>query len=306
MKQFDISRRRFAQIAGTVAAARLPLHGADAMTAQSVAQRIQSALGGEWPATGLDGFKAGDSNAAVKGIATTAMATMAVLKEASRTGANLVISYEPTFFGRQEAPSSPEPAGRGPGRGPGGIAADDPVYKAKKEFIEKNGLVVFRLHDHWQSRKENDMTTALAESLGWAKNRIKPDDIVYEIPSASAEDIVALIRKKLNLRGGLRAVGNRKAVVRRVMLYPGAMAPPIMWQRYSEVDLIVAGEVREWENTHYAADIFTVGENRGLVTVGRVASEDPGMRACAAWLKTVVKEAPVRWISAGDLYWRAT
>ena len=64
-------------------------------------------------------------------------------------------------------------------------------------------------------------------------------------------------------------------------------------------DLIVAGEVREWENTHYAADIFTVGEKRGLVTIGRVASEDPGMRVCAAWLKTVVNEIPVHWIYAG-------
>ena len=68
---------------------------------------------------------------------------------------------------------------------------------------------------------------------------------------------------------------------------------------------IVTGEVREWENTHYAADLFTAGEKRGLVTVGRVASEDPGMRACAAWLKTIVKEVPSQWIATGDLYWRA-
>ncbi len=68
---------------------------------------------------------------------------------------------------------------------------------------------------------------------------------------------------------------------------------------------MIAGEVREWENTYYAADIFSAGEKRGLVTVGRVVSEDPGMRACAAWLKAVVKEVPAQWISAGDLYWRA-
>jgi hypothetical protein len=63
--------------------------------------------------------------------------------------------------------------------------------------------------------------------------------------------------------------------------------------------------VREWENTHYAADIYTAGEKRNLVTIGRVVSEDPGMGACAEWLKTVVKEVPARWIPAGDLYWRA-
>jgi putative NIF3 family GTP cyclohydrolase 1 type 2 len=307
MKRMDISRRQFAQIAGTAAAAQLPLGAASALTAQAIAQRVQSVLGGDWPATGLDGFKAGDPSTPVRGIATTAMATIDVLKRASKAGSNLIFTYEPTFFGRQDGPPPAAPAGangRGPGRG-AGIAVDDPVYKAKKEFIEKNRLVVFRLHDRWQSRKESDMVTGLAGSLGWSKYRTKSDDIIYEIPPATTGDVVALIRNKLNIRGGLRAVGDPKASVRRVMLYPGVMTAAIMWQRYSEADLIVTGEVREWENTHYAVDLFTAGEKRGLVTIGRVVSEDPGMRACAVWLKTIVKEVPSQWIAAGDLYWRA-
>jgi putative NIF3 family GTP cyclohydrolase 1 type 2 len=84
--------------------------------------------------------------------------------------------------------------------------------------------------------------------------------------------------------------------MRRALLFPGSMTPAMMWQRYSEVDMIVAGEVREWENTHYAADIFTAGEKRALVTIGRAVSEDPGMRACAEWVKTIVKEVPAKWI----------
>jgi putative NIF3 family GTP cyclohydrolase 1 type 2 len=274
-----MNRRQFTLLAGTAA---LPLRGAVAPTAQDVIKRIQTSLGAEWPASGPDGFKAGDPNTPVKGIATTAMATVDVLRQASKAGFNLVITYEPTFFGRQES-----------------AAPNDPVYKAKKEFIEKNGLVVFRL------RKDNDMVTGLADSLGWSKYRVKPDDVLYDIPASTAEDTVALIRTKLNLRGGLRAVGDRTARVRRVMLHPGAMTPALMWQRYSECDLLIAGEVREWENTHYAADIYTAGEKRGLVTIGRVVSEDPGMRACADWLKTVVREVPARWIGVGDLYWRA-
>lgn len=280
-----MNRRRFTVLAG---AAAIPLRGAAAPTAQEVVQRIQTALGGEWPATGPDGFKAGDPSTPIKGIATTAMATVDVLKQASKAGMNLVLTYEPTFFGRQERP-----------------AQDDPVYQAKREFIEKNGLVVFRLRDHWESRKENHMVTGLADSLGWTKYRVRPDDVLYDIPAATAEETVGLIRSKLNLRGGLRAVGDRGARVRRVMLHPGAMTPAVMWQRYAEADLLVAGEVREWENTFYAADIYTAGEKRGLVTIGRVVSEDPGMRACADWLKTVVPEVPAKWISVGDLYWRA-
>jgi len=309
MKHTHISRRRFAQmgatmgatVAGAASLVPLDLPGAEPLTVEAVIRRIQTELGGDWPATGPDGFKAGDPSTVVKGIATTAMATLDVLKQAVRANTNLVLTYEPTFYSRADgrAPAAPPPGGA-PGRGPAGFGADDPVVKAKRKYIEKNGLVVFRLRDHWQARKQNDMVTGLAGALGWSAHRVKDEDV----PSATAEATVALIRSKLNLRGGLRVVGDRKAIIRRVLLVPGSMPPAPMWQRYSEVDMIVAGEVREWENTHYAADMFAAGEKRALVTTGRVVSEEPGMRLCADWLKTVVKEVPARWIGVGDPYWR--
>jgi putative NIF3 family GTP cyclohydrolase 1 type 2 len=271
--------------------------GAEALTAEAVISRIQAQLGADWPAAGPDGLKAGDPATVVKGIATTAMATLDVLKAAVKANANLIVTYEPTFYGRADGRAPAAPPG---GRGGFGVSADDPVLKGKREFIEKNGLVVFRLRDHWQARKENDMVTALAGALGWSNG----SDGVYTIPAATAQETVDLIRKRLNLRGGLRGVGDRKATIRRVLVHPGSMTPAVMWQRYSDVDMAVVGEVREWENTFYAADIFTAGEKRALVTIGRVVSEDPGVRACADWLKTVVKEVPSRWIAAGDPYWR--
>jgi putative NIF3 family GTP cyclohydrolase 1 type 2 len=214
------------------------------------------------------------------------MATMDVLKQAVKANTNLVLTYEPTFYSRADKP------------------VDDPISKAKRDFIEKNSLIVFRLRDHWQARKENDMVAGLAAALGWSSHRVKNDDALCDIPPAAAEAIVASIRSKLNLRAGLRTVGDRKATIHRVLLFPGSMTPATMWQRYSEVDMIITGEVREWENTHYAADMFTAGEKRVLVTTGRVVSEDPGMSLCAEWLKSVIKEVPAKWIGVGDPYWR--
>jgi hypothetical protein len=130
--------------------------------------------------------------------------------------------------------------------------------------------------------------------------------MMFDIPSATAEQTVALIRKNLNLRGGLRAVGDPQAKVRRVMLYPGMMTPDVMIKYFGQVDMLIAGEVREWECTTYAGDMNSAGEKRSLVTIGRVASEDPGMRACAAWLKTFVKGVPIQWVSSGDPFWRAS
>ncbi len=306
MRTGFISRRRFALVAGSVASAHTlaaqEAGAAKTLTATAAVERIVNALGGDKIPAGADGFKAGDPALRVHGIATTAMATMDVLRSAVKAGANLVITHEPTFFGRPDGPPAAAVAGGRGGRG--GVAANDPVYVAKREFIEKNGLIVYRLRDRWLAAKQDTMTTALAETLGWTR-RVKPDDVLYDIAPATYEETVGQIRTKLKLVGGLRAVGDRKAVVRRVLLHPGVAATNTFWTRYSEADLIVAGEVREWENTHFFADLFTAGEKHGLVTVGRTLSEDPGMRACAAWLKTIVPEAPARWIAAGDPYWRA-
>lgn len=286
-------------MAATLTAARGPLAAAAGPTAQAIGAQIRERLGGEWPETGLDGFKAGNPESEVRGIATTSMATMEVLRQAVKAGVNLIVTHEPTFFGIRDGVAPP--AGF---RGPLGVAADDPVYKAKKEYIEKHNLVVFRLHDHWQKRKENDLAAGLAEALGWSARRVPGDVAMYDISAVTLEDAVAMMKKKLTLRGGLRAVGNPKQKIQRVMLHPGLMNVATMWKYFDKVDLLVAGEVREWECTFYAADMKTAGEKHSLVTLGRVASEDPGMRACAAWLKTFVK-VPVQWIGSGDPYWRA-
>ena len=287
-----ISRRRFALLAGT---APLGILHAAPLTAQDIVRRIQTELGGDWPSTGPDGFKAGDPSIPVTGIATTAMATLDVLKQAVKANANLILTCEPTFYGRADGQLQPQPVR--------GFSPGDPVLTAKRGFIDKNRLAVFRLRDHWQARRQEKMLTALAAALGWSQ-RARSDDALYQIPAATAEETVAAIRRRLNLRAGLRAVGDRHATIRRVLLHPGEMNTALMWRRYTDVDMIVAGEVREWEDTFYAADIFTAGEKRALVTIGRVVSEDPGMRACAEWLNTVVPEIPARWIGVGDPYWR--
>jgi hypothetical protein len=54
--------------------------------------RIRGEPGGDWPETGPDGFKAGNTSTVVMGITSTAMATLDVLKQASEANANLVLT----------------------------------------------------------------------------------------------------------------------------------------------------------------------------------------------------------------------
>src|ERR1043166_8264128 len=131
MNPNNTSRREFALVTGGVAAGRLALPAATRLDARDIVQQIRMKLGGDWPETGLDGFKAGNPDTEVRGVATTAMATVEVLRRAAKAGLNLILTYEPTFFGvRDEASSAPSAPG-GRGRGPAPIASNDPVYLAK-------------------------------------------------------------------------------------------------------------------------------------------------------------------------------
>ena len=49
---------------------------------------------------------------------------------------------------------------------------------------------------------------------------------------------------------------------------------------------------------------MNAGIGKGLILVGRSLSEDAGMRVCAEWLRPIVRDVPIRWMPAGDPYWR--
>jgi hypothetical protein len=99
-------------------------------------------------------------------------------------------------------------------------------------------------------------------------------------------------------------MGEPTRSVRRIGLLPGTTPIQSALQMLPDVDVIIAGEVREWESVEYVRDKVFSGAGKGLILVGRVVSEEPGMAVCADWLKTLVPEVPVRHISAGDPYWR--
>ena len=58
------------------------------------------------------------------------------------------------------------------------------------------------------------------------------------------------------------------------------------------------------QSATYAQDVAFAGLKRGFISIGRVVNEAPGMQVCADWLKTIVAEVPVRFIAAGDPFWR--
>jgi putative NIF3 family GTP cyclohydrolase 1 type 2 len=284
----ELSRRRFARLAGTAALAGPHLHGQQApLTAQQVADRVQKSVGIPWRPDSLDTIKAGDPATVITAIATTAMATMDVLTRAAKDKANLVVTMEPAFFGRLDAALS-----------------GDPVYAAKQDFIQKRGLVIWRFNDHWRARKPDPMAPGLAQTLAWTKYQIADDPARYVLPATSLGALAGDLAKRLNARAGIRVVGDPQTTVRRVGLLPGASTLSATMKILPECDVVIAGETREWESVEYAQDTVAAGQKKGFIMLGHVLSEEPGMKLCADWLKSLVPEVSVRWLPVGDPYWR--
>jgi len=178
------------------------------LTSQELVARIKQNIGLEWKAETVDGFKAGDPGTVITGVVTTAMATLDLLKRAVKSRANLVITCEPTFYGRADSPAPPAGRGGAPGSTPP-ASADDPVFAAKDAFIRTNGLVVWRFSDHWRARKPDPFAEGLLEALGF---RPGEDVTRTSIPATSLGDLASNVKKKLGLRGGMRIVGDPHAV----------------------------------------------------------------------------------------------
>jgi hypothetical protein len=312
----QISRREFVVVAATGATlAPLGLYArpAAAITAQEVIDRIKKHVGVEWTTETVDTFKAGDPATIVKGIVSTSMATMDVLRQAVKARANLVVTCEPTFYARADSATPPARRGGGaPGDGGRGGAiagavgggGTDPVFSAKNDFINRHNLVVWRFSDHWRRRRPDPFAQGLTDAFGWSRFTAADDPTRVSSPAMTLDALASSLKKKLNARGGIRVVGDPAIKVQSIGLLPGTTPLQASLTTLPNVDVIVAGEVREWESVEYARDAVTGGQPKGLALLGRILSEEPGMNVCARWLRTIVPELPTTWIPVGDPYWR--
>ena len=202
-------------------------------------------------------------------------------------------------------PQSVVPSGRAAGGAtPATPPSADPVYAGKNDFIARHNLVVFRLNQHWNQRKPDPRAQGLAAAMGWTTYKLGDDLLHYDVPAVSLDRLASQLKKALGTRGGIRAIGDPATSVRRIGLLPGYTLIQASIAMSATVDVIVAGEVQEWESATYAQDVAFAGIKKGFISIGRVVNEAPGMQVCADWLKTIVPEVPVRFISAGDPYWR--
>jgi putative NIF3 family GTP cyclohydrolase 1 type 2 len=259
-------------------------------TAREVVAAIQEHVGVPWKTETVDTFKAGNPETRVTGVAVTMMATLDVLQRAAAKGQNLIITHEPMFYNHLDRPE--------------GMDENDAVWKEKRTFIEKNGLVIWRFHDHWHMRKPDGILAGMVKALGWEKYQSTENPHLFAMPETTLEKLAADVAKRLETPV-LRVVGNPEMRVTKLALSPGAAGFERETRALSmeNVEVLLVGETREWETVEYAADAATEGRRKALIVIGHVPSEQAGMEECARWLKTFVKDVPIEFVATKQPFW---
>ena len=259
------------------------------LTAAEAIARIQKHYAATLPANTVDTIKVGDPSTPVTGIATTFLDTMDVLREADRRGLNLVISHEPTFYNHLDDPA---------------FFADDPVYREKLAFIQQHHMVVFRFHDQMHEVSPDPVAMGLVRALGWQSYMDSGSPWQLTIPPTTLLALSRDVARKLNAPT-LRVVGNPSLPITHVALLPGAAGSQkqILALRSDEVDVLLAGEVPEWETVEYVRDASAQGRHKALILLGHAVSEEAGMKQCAEDLRALFPNVKVQFVPAGQPTW---
>lgn len=259
------------------------------LSASEVVDRIKAHVGVPWKTETVDQLVGGAPDTQVTGIATTMMATLDVLKRAAGAGFNMVITHETPFYLHQDKTAD---------------LANDPTLQYKLDFLRDHKMAVFHFHDHWHARKPDGIATGMAQELGWTGHADPQDPRRFTFADVSLEQIADHIKTKLGA-STMRVIGNRKLRVKSALASWGYVSrmPGIEQFRQPGLNLLIGGETREWELVEYVQDAIEKGDQKALILIGHIASEQAGMKFCAEWLRGFVTEAPVRFIAAAEPFW---
>ena len=259
------------------------------LTAREVIEKIKKNVTCDWATETVDTFKAGNPDQKVTGIVTTFIVTMDVLKKAKNLNCNLIITHEPTFYNHLDETSDLQ---------------DDPVYQAKIKFINDNGLIIFRFHDHIHRTNPDGIMEGMLEKLNWKHHVVNVHPMILEFEKMYVGDLAKELKTCFD-KSAIRVIGNPNASFTHVAFAPGAPGyeAHISLLERDDVDVLVGGEVPEWESINNVGDAVGAGMNKSMILLGHVNSEEAGMKYCAQWLGEFIKNIPIYFIPAGDPFY---
>ena len=286
-----ITRREFGRWAGGALAAGTGMAGtpAQAQATITIAQavdRIKAKLAAEgvaWRASNFDGYKTGDPNQTLTGIASCFQPTFDVLRRAAAAKRNLVVSHESCFWDGFDPPE---------------VVKDDPVAKAKIRFVAEHQMAVWRTHDHWHAYRPEPMGLALARKLGWSaywKDDVRPR--YFAIPEMSLSEVALHVQRRLGTQNAV-VVGDPSLRVKTIGDCAHILSSVLGALRNN--DAVLVGETPQHDTFEYVRDAMSLGQKKGIVMISHEGLEEWGMQWFAEWLRPAIPEVPVEWISSGD------
>lgn len=260
------------------------------LTVQNVIDIIMKDLGGVIASGSVDTIKAGKPDTVVTGIVCTMFATIDIIAQAKKLGANFIIAHEPSFYNHTDSKE---------------YVKKNDVLTGKLSVLEKNGIVVWRFHDYCHQIRPEPMSYGIAKRAGWTQY-YKQGERTIEIPSMKLSALGDHLKKSLDIKM-LRIIGDLNQDCRKLALLPGASGGQSHLNAVEEnnPDVLIVGEVHEWETAEYIRDRNMEGKKTALIILGHSVSEEPGMEVVTEWLAPKVPGIKVTHLASGDPFvWR--
>lgn len=263
-----------------------PVPAGAEMTIRQAIDRIVADIPGAPFAETVDTVKSGNPEQPLKGIVTTMFATDEVITGTIRQGANFIIAHEPTFYNHADETD---------------WLVGDKVYDYKKALLESHGIVVWRFHDYWHSFRPDGILMGVLTAMGWDKYYNAGAPEIVTVPEITLGEIVAMAKKAMGI-DKMKMIGDLSAKCQRIVVLPGASGGrrQISVLRKYQPDLLICGELNEWETSEYVRDARYQGQKVSLLVLGHAVSEEPGMEALVPWLNARLPGVPVKHIASGD------
>lgn len=233
----------------------------------------------------VDTLKSGSPDMIVTGIVTTMFATIAVIEQTAKLGANFIIAHEPTFYNHTDNPD---------------WVKDNAIVKKKQALLAKYKITVWRFHDYIHTIKPDLVAYGTAKKLGWMQY-FKTGKYDVTVPAMSLKALIAHLKKSLGIQH-LRYIGDLDQQCSHIALLPGAPGGQrqVAFAETEKPDVMVVGELSEWETAEYIRDQRLLGGKMSLVILGHQFSEDPGMAYLVDWLKPLLPGMKVMHIAPVD------
>ena len=243
--------------------------------------------GATTPERTCDTVKSGGEDRELHKVAVTMFATVDLVKEVSEWGADMLIVHEPTYYDHLEN------------------MAKTPVTDAKREFIEKSGLVIYRYHDHMHTKPNDEITEGEVHYLG-LKGKIEKTPyyasyIMTLDEPISALDIAKLMESELGIKH-VKIAGARECKAKCIALCFGTPGGVFNLLCDEKIDMLLVGEACEWQVAEYARDAAALGFNKSLIVMGHIGSERDGMRLLTERLAAAHTDIEFKYFECGEVY----